>query len=310
MVILKAVIVLPLHWIVPQIASGSTDNTIHLWDARTGRCCCVIDQHNGHINTVIFSPINSQLLISASADNTIRQWDIDGHQIGPECEGEYVVFSSDGTCFISWGKLAATIQSSISGAVITKLQAPSIPVGYYCFSPDDRFVASSSDHKIYIWDITGSNPHLVKTFFGHNHTMRSIIFSTSLIISSGAGPIEFWQIGNLLKNQVPVNSASKPPSSAPIVSVSLDTNNDIAISSDSDGVVRTWDILTGLCKASFHIPPSCLRDVQLVDGRLILVWYTSEKICIWDVENRELLQTVDAPPMLRALPPRISADGA
>jgi WD40 repeat protein len=42
---------------------------------------------NNDVNSVSFSPTNSQLLISASDDNTVQQWDINGHQIGPTYEG-------------------------------------------------------------------------------------------------------------------------------------------------------------------------------------------------------------------------------
>ena len=295
------------------IASGSMDKTIRLWGARTGECCCVIDKHNGYINSVIFSPMNSQLLISASDDCTIRQWGIDGHQIGPEYKGEYVTFSSDGAYFLSWGEAATMVRSSSSGIVTTKFQGCGIH-GYCCFSPNDKFVAIGSGYTIYIWDITGSDPHLVKTFFGHTGSIRSVAFSSSLIISSGVGPIEFWQIGNLLTNPVPTNSAPAPSPSAPIRFVHLNANNGIAISSDLAGVVSIWEIQTGLCKASFHTPSDnlrhCLRDIRLIDTRLILVWYTLQEICVWDVEKRELLQTVDAPSKHRAFPPRISADGS
>ena len=64
------------------IASGSLDHTIHLWDAQTGECHCVIDGHNKHVSSVSFLHTNPKLLLSASYDGTIRQWDVDGHQIG------------------------------------------------------------------------------------------------------------------------------------------------------------------------------------------------------------------------------------
>jgi hypothetical protein len=86
----------------------------------------------------------------------------------------------------------------------------------------------------------------------------------------------------------------------------------IAISSDSSGVVKTWDILTGLCKASFQTPAkgNTSRDAQMIDGRLIFVWHREweEEIYIWDTEKGEPLQTVEAHSMVRGL--RISGDGS
>ena len=109
-----------------MIASGSFDHKIQLWDVQTGECCCVIDRHNDVVRSVNFSPTNPKLLISASDDNTIQQWDVDGHQIGSTYEGNYVAFSSDGTHFVSWKwvETVARVQDSDSGGVVAELKSP------------------------------------------------------------------------------------------------------------------------------------------------------------------------------------------
>jgi len=86
-----------------MVASGSQDKTIRLWDTWTGECCCVINWHKHTVNSVSFSPTNPQLLISASNDNTVQWWDVNGQQIGPTYQGQYVAISPDGTCFASCG---------------------------------------------------------------------------------------------------------------------------------------------------------------------------------------------------------------
>ena len=70
----------------------------------------------------------------------------------------------------------------------------------------------------------------------------------------------------------------------------------IVISSNLAGVVRTWDILTGCCKAPFHTLAyqSIWRYVQLIDGRLIFAWYADGKLYTWDTDKGGLLQTMDA----------------
>jgi len=86
-----------------------------------------------------------------------------------------------------------------------------------------------------------------------------------------------------------------PLASAPIKSITLQAKDGIAISSHSDGVVRTWDISTGRCKSSFQTPAEgdhC--DARLVSSGLISVWHVHRKIHIWDLEKRETIHTVDA----------------
>ena len=302
------------------VASGSVDRMIRLWDTQTGDCHCIITGHNQNVMSVSFSPTNSKLLISASYDHTVRQWDINGCQIGPTCDGDGVAFSSDGAFFVSWKwrGTVATVCSSDSGLAIAKLQLSSW-FQCCCFSHDGKFVAGSSDRTIYVWDITSSDPHPIETFIGHTGNITSLTFSSSLasssslISSSDDQSIKFWQIGASLTIPATTNSESVPPYLAPITLISLQTIDGIAISSDMGGVVRTWDILTGNCRASFHTSAqgSTPRDARLVDsGSLILAWCTDQEICIWDVGRGELLQTVDATINLQDTSLRISGDGS
>jgi len=279
------------------IASGSGDTTIRVWDLQTGECHHIIGEHNNYITSVCFSPTNPQLLISASIDGTVHQWDVDGHQIGTAYPGYGVAFSLDGAHFISWDQEVATIRNSDSGAIFAELHVANNVFQHCCFSSDTRFVACAAGEVIYIWDITSSDPHLIQTFTGHTKDITSLAFSSpSLLISaSDDKSLKFWKINASLKNPVTSNPKATPSISAPIQSISLEVKDGIAISSDSDGVVKTWDIFTGVCKASFQTPvdDKNWRDVHLIDGRLIIAWLSDGAIHIWDIEKSELLKRVD-----------------
>ena len=94
------------------------------------------------------------------------------------------------------------------------------------------------------------------------------------------------------------------------MSITLQAKDGIFITSDSDGVVRICDIFTGTCKASFQTSAKGAdkRDIQLINGRLILVWCTNQKIEIWDVEKERLIHTVDGPGDLEDI--KIAEDGS
>jgi len=297
------------------VASGAADCTIRLWDTQTLECCCVIDEDINDITTVTFSPTNSQLLISASNDSTIQQWDINGHQIGPTYEGNYVGFSSDGAYFVSCEGVAATVRSSGSGVVVTKLQTPGDYLRCCCFSLNGKLVAGAASYAIHIWDIASLEPHLVKTSIRHTNYITSLTYSSSLISCSGDQTMKFWQIDTLLMDLAASGSESAPLALASVQFVGLDTNNGVAISTDSAGVVRTWDLSTGLCRASFHAPTDgfVCGDAQLVNGRLTLVWLTHSKICIWDSEKGGQTvdkKIVDKPATTKYLGLKISGDGS
>ena len=294
-----------------MIASGSRDKTIHLWDIQTQECLCVIEQQ-GPIDPVCFSPTTPYHIISISCKK-IWQWDVNGHQIPPTYDGTYIAFSPDHTQFALCNGQAITVQSSDSREIVAEFHVANNYARYCCFSPDGRLIAAAANRTAYVWDITNPDPHLVETFVGHTGDITALVFSSpSSLISASIGKlVKFWKIGVLSTDSVTADLGSTPSTPPKICSVSLQVRAGIATSSDEEGVVKTWDISTGLCKASFQTPYKgyCWRDVQLIYSKLITVWYQDKKIHIWDINNDEFLQTVDVPPYkLKGI--RISGDGS
>jgi len=288
------------------IASGSADETIWLWNIGAGECQ-VIKKYNDQVRTVSFSPTNPQLLLSASRDGTVQKWDTDGHQIGPPIPGSHVAFSPDGTQFVSCKGMTVTIWNTDSGETVVEVHLTNAEPHYCCFSPDGKLIACAADDNIYLWDITGPDPHLIKTLVGHTNRVTSLVFSSPLTLISASmdQSIKFWEIGASSANPV-------VPHSAPIRAVSLQAKDGLAFSVDSAGVVRTWSILTGFCKESFETQAKDIGvgDIQLLGDRLIIIGYKEdqEEICMWDAEQGKL-QTVGKNSVIpRGL--RISGDGS
>jgi len=297
------------------IASGSWDKTIHLWNTWTGECCHIIYGDKQIINSVSFSPTNPLLLISASNGGTVQQWDIDGHQIGPAYKGHYVTFSPDGINFVSWGRSVTMVQNTGSGIVVANLQVSGSNPNHCCFSPDGKFVVGCVGEIIYIWDITNSAPHPVGTFIGHAGPIRSITFSPSLISSSDDKSIKVWQFSPSSMDPITTGSEYTPLALAPAMYVSLQISDGIVISIDSAGVVRSWNISTGLCNASFQVPAQELRvgslwgDMRLIDGRWIFAWHVDLHLHIWDTKKGPP-HVINAQWESWVAAPRISGDGS
>jgi len=279
-----------------MIASGSHVN-IHLWDIQTQECLCIIESED-YLGPVSFSPTDPQHIISISGKK-VQQWDVNGHQIPPTYDGTHIAFSPDHTQFALCNGEVVTVQSSDSGAIMAEFHVANRNIGYWCFSPDGRLVAAADDRTAYVWDITNSGPHPNQTFVGHTFDITGLAFSSpsSLISASKDNSVKFWKIGALSTGPVTTDLGPTPPTLPWIYSVSLQASAGIAISCDAEGMVKTWDISTGLCKESFQTSAkySPWVDVQSVDGQLIIVWYQDDKIHIWDINKDEFLRTVDAP---------------
>jgi WD40 repeat protein len=175
------------------IASGSDDKTLRLWDVQTGECRFVMDRYDKSVDFVSFSPTNPRLLLSA-CNHIVQQWDVDGCKIGPAYKGDDVVFSSDGTHFVSWSKEIATVRNTDSGAFVAELRSSSGWFECCRFSPDGKLVAGVVFRIIYVWDITGLSPRLIKTFATRSTRAAFLAFSSSLVSLSTGRSIKFWQI--------------------------------------------------------------------------------------------------------------------
>ena len=302
------------------IASGSQDDTISLWDVRTGERLPVRMRHRSEVTAVSFRPTDSRHLISSSLDGTVRQWNTDGSTVTSCLEAAamfHVAYSSDGTRFISCGGTIATVRDSKSGAVVAKLPAERGIFRYGCFSPNGRFVACAVDDAVCVWDITRPGPRLVGNLLGHTKEVISIVFSSSLISGSLDQSVKFWQFGSSSTSTDPVttNGESALLASATIESVNLFAEDSVAVTSDSSGVVKTWDIATGKCKSSFSTPAEGPQDTHFSNGTLTIVWYKGKGRSavggwrIWDVGEGRLLRTVRRP-LGYPLDLKISEDGS
>ena len=294
------------------IASGSEDGTLCLWDIGMGGCNCIMEQSTTVLHTR-FSPTDPQLLVSIFG--TIAQcWDINGHKVGSTFTAYNIHFSPDGTQFISYEGDSVTVQNINSGVAVAKFNAANSCFRPCCFSPDGRLVAVGDNHNICIWDITGSDPHLVETFVGHTENITSLTFSSpsTLISACGDRSVKFWQISALQTDPVVTNPKPTPLTSVPTKSIAPEVKDSTTIPSDlPDGVIKTWGISTGPCKGPIQVPAkdSHQSNIQLIDRKLIFVWYADQKINIWDAEKGELLQTIEVPGG-RIMDLRVSGDGS
>ncbi|TEY20404.1 hypothetical protein BOTCAL_1785g00010 [Botryotinia calthae] len=120
------------------VASGSSDNTIRLWDIAICESLQTLEGHSNAVLSVAFSP-NGKIIASGSSDNTIRLWD------------------------------------TTTGELLQTLEGYSNTVLSIAFSPNGKMVASgSSDNTIRLWDTaTGES---LQTLEGHSSLKASSVF--------------------------------------------------------------------------------------------------------------------------------------
>ena len=282
------------------VALGCYGGTIYLSDVRTGKCHPIASAAT-EIRFIKFSPIDSRRFLWTSLDGTVQQWGTDGRQIGASYRDADIgrvnglAYTSDGTRFVFCGGKVAVVWDSESGKQVVKLRAPGESyLSRCCFSPDGKLVACAGHLDIYVWNISISGAPLVKRLAGHSDRITFLTFSSSLISGSDDKSVKFWPTDSFLADSTTTGPAA---TSTSIVSAHLFQEDSAAVTSDSSGVVKTWDLITGTCKSSFSTPAEGYHDTCLTGGTLIIVWWTDEgtEFHVWDVYKGQLLQTISEP---------------
>ncbi len=142
------------------LASGSTDDTIRLWNMATHQPIGQpLKGHTGSVTSVAFSP-DGKTLASGSFDHTLRLWDVATRRpIGQPFSGQSalvasVAFSPDGKTLASGGADGTVRLWDVAThqPIGQPLKGHTGSVTSVAFSPDGKTLASGSfDHTIRLW---------------------------------------------------------------------------------------------------------------------------------------------------------------
>ena len=272
-----------------RIASVS-QGTVTLWDAQTGGYLFSKEINHPKIS---FSPLHPRVLIVLSEPDKIFQWDIDKNTIELIFISHGIISSLGNTLFARHLGQYIIVQSWESKEIIAEIYISEMDAKGCCFSPDLELIAVSAYGTIDVWNIVGPNPHHIATLHDFH---ENVTFSSPSSLVSTYRSVKFWTVRNL--SEIPTATDPKPTTfaTAPIVSVSLQARDGIIITSNSNGVVEIWDLLTGLWKTSFQTPATrhIQGDAKMINGVLTFAWgngfqaWSSETyVSIWESRKNE-----------------------
>ncbi len=236
-----------------RLASGSSDQTVKLWDVPTGQETGTVATKIQEVQALAFSR-DGHWLAAENSTNTVTLWDAaTGREVRTFRSNKplgvlgsswvySIAFSPDGRLLAS-GVDDKTIRlwDVETGRSVRDLGAARRSVIYIAFSPDGRWLASGGDDKtIKIWEVaTGKE---IQTLRGHKKNVYAVVFSSNgryLASASADKSVKLWDVTTGREIHTLTGHASD------VSSIAFSPDSRWLASGSWDKTIKIWDVQTG-----------------------------------------------------------------
>ncbi|KMS71421.1 WD40 repeat protein [Streptomyces viridochromogenes] len=230
------------------LATGGADDTVRLWNTRTGKVRRTLTEHADQVTSVAYSP-DGRILATASQDGTVR-------------------LREAGTGRV---RNSLKVRNSLTGKATA-----------VAFSPDGRTLATGgTDNTVRLWDTETSEVR--DTLEGHTNEILTVAFShdSSLLASAGRDKkVRVWDANTgrlrteITKHTEVVDAVAFSPKTLTLATAS------------SDATVQLWNAETGRHLLSIIDGTDYMYGVAFSpDGRTLATVSYYGNAALWDVET-------------------------
>jgi WD40 repeat protein len=300
---------------------GTVDQTLTVWDLRTGQLLRTSAGHKGRVNALTVAP-DGLSIISASTDRTLKIWEFStGREVrtltGHEGPVNAVAITPDGIHAVSVaGDRTIRLWELQTGKELLAIFHPGGWENTVAVTPDGRFLlAATADGALKIWDLRTRQD--VRSILGHARPVLALAVTPDSrhVLSASGRTLKLWD----LRSSQEVRSLVGHGGSVRAVAVTPEGRH--ALSASDDRTLKLWDLMTGevCCTITGHGSP--VTAVALSpDGRHALSVALDRVPILWDLRapidhpgvfkghETEVMSVVALPDGHHAL--SASADGA
>lgn len=246
-----------------------------------------LEEHNDVVRSVNFSP-DGQNIVTASEDNTVILWSIDGRKIH-KFTAQNQLFRS--VVFSPNSKMIAAISANNTikiwgrdGRQIITLKGQNEEqfMSSICFTHDGKLIAApSQDNTVKLWNIKGEE---VKTLKGYKYPIWSISCSPdskTIVTADRGGFIKIWNIDG---RELKTFAASQQS----IFGVSFSPDGKTIATAGGDTTVKLWNLEGKEIKTLGKHDNYVISVSFSPDGKVIASTSADKTVKLWSVNGQEL----------------------
>jgi WD40 repeat protein len=243
--------------------------------------------HTGCVNAVAVTP-DGRRAVSASADQTLRVWDLENGQTLRRLEGHTgwvnaVAMAADGRRVVSAsGDETLRVWDLESGQTLRRLEGHTGRVRAVAITPDGRrAISASADQTLRVWDLESGQA--LRRLEGHTGRVRAVAITPDgrrAISASADRTLRVWD----LESGQTVRELEGHADWINAVAVTADGCR--AVSGSADQTLRVWDLESGQTVRRLEGHTGRIRGVVITpDGRRAISTSADGTLRVWCLES-------------------------
>jgi len=278
-----------------RAVSASWDNTVKVWDLRSGAVLRTLKSHSDSVYGVAITPDGSRA-VSASRDRTLKVWDLRSGAVLLTLEGHSnsvtgVAVTPDGSRAVSAsGDNTLKVWDLRSGAVLRTLEGHSSSVTGVAVTPDgSRAVSASDDDTLKVWDL--QSWAVLRTLEGHSNSVTGVAVApdgSRAVSASDDYTLKVWD----LHSGAALRALKGHSSSVSGVAVTPDGAH--AVSASWDATLKVWDLRSGAVLLTLEGHSGSVNCVAVTpDGSRAVSASFDNTLKVWDLHSGGALRTLE-----------------
>lgn len=275
-----------------QLASASQDDTVRLWDSKTGAALHTLESHSSAAPCVAFSS-DSQTLAFGDWVHPVRLWNpktgavLGEFQLGYRIN--FLVFSPDDQQLAIASHDVVQLCEARTGSALQTLKGHAQDVSSLAFSPDGQLLASgSNDRSIRLWDMKiGATLHVMEE---HSSIVNCVAFAPNnhhIASASSDNTIRLWDVKSGAVRTLKGHSDT-------VSSVAFSPDGQQLASASWDRTARLWELKTEKTLKVLRGHFGIITSISFSPDSQQLASASNDKtVMLWEPKREETVQNSD-----------------